>query len=242
MTEGFPQEQKDSLGASHEALTLFPIVESEEVFHSVESRPDLPEDVIVHWQYQPFSSTADKYDKFGLKKMIGGFPYLFQLSQYYDKGVFILSSKTENYGYAMTNLSPQDAEILFRTRAAFIESLTDYPGVRIERVMSNPAGISYSAEDIDKCIALILAHPDNRFSKEALLSFPAESNGARVFEIYNNLSGLYFHGKHPNQKDRSNARSRLFKMKFKKYLTHWEVSEDFSLGSDFTLQRIQPKD
>jgi hypothetical protein len=215
---------------SQEKLQRFPIIEDEGSYTD-RGRPSPVEGSIVHYVSSYWGDPKDKINhRFILSKEIGGHPYLFKLMQgKFGPNSFTLQTETEGYGFATTNLDPKSSEELFRARAAFIESFTDYADGLVQRVESSPSGVSYSVEDVKECIDKILAHPDATYTREGLEYLSATYNGHQLFEMYRDLFGEYFHKEHPNERSRAQARSRLFGAMFKKYLENWEVEE--STGS-----------
>lgn len=221
---------------SPESLTPFPIVESKELLCFQSDRPELQEDVITHWRWRSLG-VQKELNSFALQHTIDRFDYVVTLKEsFYEEGEYSLQSEAKGYGFALMDLDEEAREELFKIRASFIESLTDYAPVHIETIHTTHASVSYSAQDIDDCTERILSHPENTYSKEGLAMLSNEYKGHQIFEIYNRLFGEYFHGEAPNVNERRKARSRLFKSKFKKYLKRWEVVEDAD-SSDFFLRR-----
>ncbi len=242
MSEKLPTERRKMPTASQESqenLERFPIIEDEGVYQG-KDRPDPAEGSIVHYRTSYWNDPEEKtYHRFILSKTIGGHAYRFRLAQgQFSPHSFTLQTETEGYGFATTNLDPESSEELFRTRAAFVESFTDYANGLVQRIESSPSGVSYSVDDIKACIDKILTHPDTVYTREELLSFSGAYEGGRLFEMYKDLFGEHFLGAHPNSRDRSRARSRLFSAMFKKYLQNWTVEE--SSGSiNIELHRKQ---
>ena len=229
MSEGFEHGVSRASTAPEkgpEKLPLFPIVNDEREY-SFDEHPPLQNGTIVHYTCSHWSRPEDKRHRFILGKVIGDSPYIFKLQQNYSEksDTFSLQSETEGYGFATTNLNPEDGKELFQTRAAFIESFTNYTQIPIENIESTPARTSYSVEEVKTCIERILTHPNATATKEELEYLSANYRGHEIFEMYKELYGEYMHGEHPNHRARARARSRLFSAMFKKYLTNWKVAE-----------------
>lgn len=207
-------------------MSPFPIVDDEHTY-SFNEHPPLIDGAIVHYVSTHWSQSEGRRHRFMLRKVIGAFPFIFRLEQgdSEESDTFTLLSETEGHGFATTNLSPEDGEELYRTRAAFIESFTNYTKIPIENIESSPSDTSYSVKEVKTCIERILAHPNVSSTREELEYLSENYRGANIFSVYKELYGEYFHGHHPNHRSRAAARSRLFTAMFKKYLTHWEVTD-----------------
>lgn len=229
MSEGLYRPRTEAATSSEgaqEGLVRFPFVEDEKEY-AYEDRPTLIENTIVHSTWSNRRAPEERRNRFSLQKTIGESVYILRLDQEpFTTRAYHLQMETDGYGFATTNLTPEQGTELFLTRASFIESFSDYTQVPVDEIESMPASTAYSVEDVKECIRRILAHENASHTREELERLSSSYQGARIFEAYHELFGEYFHGVHPNHMmSRARARSRLFTMMFKKYLKDWEVVE-----------------
>lgn len=218
-------------------IEILPVVEDTEERYG-EDPPDTKEGELVRYQVLRYEAGKNiPFERFILRKKIDRFMYQFSLFQHDEQGEYHVEWHTVEYGYAITNLSPEQRTELFITVASFIESAMQYSEDRMQRIEADPAMHSYTAEDIDTCIDEILAYQEANphlytdksrrtiYTREDLAQRVAAFRGAELFEIYHTLFGRYFHKTgHPNDKMHGRARSRLFQTMFNKYLKNWKVA------------------
>ncbi len=227
------QEAGFSEGALQEeaASNRFPIVEDERSYYS-KRRPEPQEGMIIHFKVADIGGDKGR-EYFLLQKTIAGLRFVFTLNEY--AGTYQLSFKTEEYEYATINLEEADRDALFRTLAEFVESAADRnPNLR--EILVDPSNASYSREEIDQCVDLILASPKNKFTREELFS---QYKGFKIFDLYERVFDKGFHEVHYNNTSRDRGRGRLFKIIVGKYFPGWIIEDQF--GSGFIIRK-KPKD
>jgi len=174
------------------------------------------------------SSYGDFLIKFVLKRNIGGYSYLFKLMPHMGMANtkdWTLAFKTEDYGYAVTNLSDSQRAEVFQTLSSFFDSIYQDTGGGINYIEASPADTSYTAEEMEDCLQGIIQTPGNKLSREELIKhYP----GIRLFELYKKVTGKQFGDKRITASGGGKARSRLFRTMFKKYLENWHVDEKLS--------------
>ncbi len=206
---------------------LFPITDIEEVIYD-EYTPDLKENTIMHYMQGVLG--GEKLHRYKLLKIIENLHYVFSLGQSYGD-YYNLSFKTEEYEYGKTNLGKGGADDLATTISRFLESVA-VKDSGIERVMVSPADAAYSSQEIDECIDAIVASPENTLTREEV----KEYKGFEIFDLYSRLFGTNFETKHHNKRSRAGGRSRFFKSMVHKYLSRWEIDDQYG-GHDFYLKR-----
>ncbi|MES3004838.1 MAG: hypothetical protein V4690_01845 [Patescibacteria group bacterium] len=210
----------------------FPIVEVEGSF-SVEHEPDFIEDTIVKFKLGSITEGADKY---ALLRDIGGYKYTFKLYQEYGNPkstTWVLVFKTQDYGYATTNLDDNGRMEVFQSISAFFDSVQADVGGEVKIIDASPADVKYTAEEVEACAQAILESKRNKLNREQLLKV---YSGIKLFDYYKKITGKSFEvGRDFRESGGAIARSRLFRMMFKKYLKNWEVDEASS-GYDLYLK------
>ena len=197
----------------------FPIVESEEKepYLSRDRVPELKEGTIAHYMKRMGFDEKPK-NCFLLLKNIAGLNYSISLTESsYREDLYQLSFKTEEYEYAITDLDEKSRNLLFSAVAKFVDSSSKYMPEGINEISISPAPASYSAEEIKQCTEAILASPENPYTKEEL---EIRFKGFRIFDLYDKIFDKGFHEVHYNHKNKSGARSRLFKSIIKKYFSN----------------------
>lgn len=215
----------------------FPIIEvEEEVLDVLDDDKNLREGQIAHF-IQVVGSRFEKKHRFVLLKTVGSLHYIFSLSEssYAPKGqMYSLNFKTQEYEYAVTDLSDDQRLELVKIIAEFVNTVSNYLNNSFSEISVSPADASYTSQEINECIEEILVSPQNKLSKKELMS---RYKGYEVFDLYYKFFGKNFHETHYNRKSRSMARSRLFKTAAKKYFPEWELIQHTGLGSEFILRR-----
>ncbi len=176
-------------------------------------------------------------DKYRLMLNISGLNYLFRLSGESGRNPFGLSFKTTEYEYAITNLDKDGESELFERLADFLETAYVNSRERIILIEISPADSSYSVEEIEDCVSKILGKTD-KYSEEELRS---NYKGFKIFDLYEDVFGVDYHDVHYNSISRASARSRYFKIKFKKYFKNWEVDDFYKDPVRFYLRRKSDK-
>lgn len=209
----------------------FPVTNVEEIYY-YDNKPELVPGIITHY-FQAMSGT-EKRHRFLLLRVVGGLNYIFRLGEISSPQTYGLSFKTDEYGYATVNLSEGDQEILGKTIAEFIESVSAQDNVDISEINISPASAGYSAKEIENCTEEILASTKNKLSRGEI---EESYKGFEVFDLYRKLFDKDFNDKHYNDTNRARARSRYFKNMFRKHLPSWNVTDNPGSYSDFSLIR-----
>lgn len=217
---------------------MYPVIEDARLYRNRE-QPILKEGSIVHFQFKSSPRDAEPVRHcFKLLKTIGGYRYVLSVTQNVSgiAGKFVFTSETEEGSFALTQLETEAFKELFVTQAAFVDALALYQPVHIESIYSTPSSVGYSVKDIDACVDAILRNPQNTRSAAELDVYRTTVGAEAILRKYRDLYGTSFISKDDDIRNRSAARSRLFKMMFKKYLKRWRVV-GFDGGLDFTLER-----
>lgn len=212
--------------------TAFPIVTVEGSYY-YDDRPPLQEGTIVHY-FEGYIHEKEKKNRYALLKIIAGINYIFRLGETSTLGIYGLSFKTEEYEFATVNLSDEDTQELAQTITAFIESVYSDTAQNMHEIHISPADTTYSAEDIEGCMEEILKSPENTLNREELMR---KYNGYKIFRLYTELFNKDYDDRSHTSGSRASARSRYFKMMFRKNLSNWDVQDSYGLTNDFDLIR-----
>lgn len=166
-----------------------------------------------------------------LRDSIDDMHYIFRV---YEGMQISFSFFTEEYGFAFTRLSDAGRQKLVEDVTSFLETLYVKSEGRLSRFSIDPADTSYEKQDIIDCREKIsLSFPE--YTQEVLLRDDYE--GVKLFELYNELFGTYYHEKHPNSTIKNKERGKLFRMYVIRHLKNWNIEKFEGLGERFTLVR-----
>lgn len=211
----------------------FPIIEEKEVLYHYD-QPKLQEGKITHYIKQIGFNEPREKNFYVLLKRINELNYTFSLSQYYGQGEYMLIFKTEEYEFARTSLEEKSRNELFKVMSSFIETVHDKIPNEIDTIIVDPADASYTKQEIENCIEEIIKSPENKLTREEIME---RYKGFEVFDLYRELFNKDFHAVHYNFSSKAKARSRLFKMMFRKHLPNWDIKEDYPGSLRFNLER-----
>jgi hypothetical protein len=171
--------------------------------------------------------------RYRLTVEIHGLRYLFRLAGSANKNEFTLSFKTLEYEYATVNLSEEETRKLFESVADFLESAYEDSEKKMLSVIISPADAAYSTIDIDNCIREILENSSEHTEEDLRRDY----KGFKIFDLYHEIFNKDFEEMNHRAKSKSPARSRYFRIKFKRFLSNWEIKEDFKDSMEFSLKR-----
>lgn len=209
----------------------FSVANVEEIYY-YDDKPELIPGTIIHY-FQGINGD-EKRHRFVLLQVVGGLNYVFKLGETSSPQTYGLSFKTDEYEYARVNLSEEDQEVLGKTIAMFVESISAQKDINVKEINISPSGAAYTAEEIEACTEAILASPQNNLSREEIQK---KYKGFEVFDLYMELNEENFDDKHYNDKNRALARSRYFKNMFRKHFPSWGVIDNPESYADFSLIR-----
>lgn len=172
--------------------------------------------------------------KYRLVTIIGGFTYVFKLDKQSEHG-YILSFKTLEYGYALTQLTEKDSETLFQKITNLVESAYHDSAGKVNNISILPDNASYTVKDIEICIEEIL-RKTNKYSEEDLRT---HFIGNKIFNVYAEITKQQFESVSSHKVDDMSLRSRYFRMKLLKFLKNWNIEEPYKGSTYFSLKRKQ---
>ncbi|MEK7118554.1 MAG: hypothetical protein AAB869_02980 [Patescibacteria group bacterium] len=169
--------------------------------------------------------------RFELHKKIGGLTYCFKIfKEEGDK--FGINIETEEYDFALTQLSKEEQAEYFETIRAMVEKINAESPV-VKMLVISTAGEAYTAKEIDACKKALLAE-DEKLTRQEL----DEMYGFEILRSYEKLHGKPFPLERSQDPEEGitprDARSRFFRIYFKKYFPDWEIHPGYA-GRDFSL-------
>lgn len=148
--------------------------------------------------------------------------------------------ETVLYGYALTKISEEGRDVLFKCIADFFETCYQHDHTILE-INSFPSTVSYTRADMDECREAILAM-NIGIDKEDLLN---EYRGKDLFDLYKEKTGKSFFKDSGDETFRKNMdiakwRQEYFMRKHGKYLKYWHTVSD-AYGVGYGIRRNEEK-
>ena len=172
--------------------------------------------------------------RFELRKKIGGLTYCFKVFKKSgdESGAFGINIETEEYDFALTQMSKDEQAEYFETVKAIVDRINAESTV-IKTLVISTSAEEYTTKEIDACKKELLTR-NKQLTREQLDSM----YGFEVLRKYEELHKKPFpleRSQNPEEGTMPlDARARFFRIYFKKYFPDWEVEEGYA-GRDFSL-------
>ncbi|MCX6735585.1 MAG: hypothetical protein NTZ13_00705 [Candidatus Parcubacteria bacterium] len=210
---------------------FFPVFRDDKLYKRGEV-PVLTDGIIINYT-EKIARTTIELKNFILSFPIGDIHYLLGLLENLS-GRYAFTFQTKEYEYGTTELDEKAKDTLGKVVNTFFESVEPYLKDEEKDIEFSSASVSYSAKQIEECADKILSFPGIKLTREELFE---QYPGVEVFDLYKRTFGKDFGPIADNKKDRSEARTRIFRIMAKKYLPNWDFIEDEYGFSRGTLRR-----
>ncbi len=183
-----------------------------------------------------YRESEGEHLRFELHKKIGGLTYCFKIFKK-DGDEFGINIETEEHDFALTQLSKDAQAEYVETVRAIIDRINAEAPV-IKTLVISTAAEEYTAKEIDMCKKELLAQ-DRKLTQKELDGM----YGFAILRKYEELHGKPF----PLERSQDSkegvtpfeARSRFFRIYFKKYFPDWEVHAGYAGRDFFLVKNIQ---